>query len=432
MAERLRGNPGGARSALDALQTLDPLSHFVRFEQMLSRPDEAAAKAFVAGIRGEMPQETILELAVWYYGLGRLEEAARLLEPWPAHNESGYWLAFVRHRLGDSRAAETLALAGATSPRMVFPFRPESADVFRWAASATSNWHPRYYLALLEWSWGNDARARALLDECGMRPDFAPFYAARARAFRATAPDRSLADLKRAALLEPGEWRYGKLLAERFIEDRAYAQALEVASRYAAAAPANYMLGLLHAKTLLLAGQYQATAELLGRLNVLPYEGATDARALYREAHLMLAVGELREGRFETALNRVATARLWPENLGAGKPYPDAVDERLEDWLAAKCLERLGRASEARDLLGRLASAGATRGGTGRLVSALALRQIGRQADAARALAAWSAEQGDTRVAGWGRRVWSGGRVSLPPDAASNEELRILSRLSAS
>ena len=49
----------------------------------------------------------------------------------------------------------------------------------------------------------------------------------------------------------------------------------------------------------------------------------------------MLAVGELREGRFEAALNRVTAARLWPENLGAGKPYPDSVDERLEDWLTA-------------------------------------------------------------------------------------------------
>ena len=31
----------------------------------------------------------------------------------------------------------------------------------------------------------------------------------------------------------------------------------------------------------------------------------------------------------------IAKARLWPERLGAGKPYPADVDERLEDVLAA-------------------------------------------------------------------------------------------------
>ena len=50
----------------------------------------------------------------------------------------------------------------------------------------------------------------------------------------------------------------------------------------------------------------------------------------------------------------MAAAREWPEHLGAGKPYAEDVDERLEDWLQAQCLERLGRVAESRAILDRL------------------------------------------------------------------------------
>ena len=29
----------------------------------------------------------------------------------------------------------------------------------------------------------------------------------------------------------------------------------------------------------------------------------------------------------------IKAARLWPENLGVGKPYDDEIDSRLEDWM---------------------------------------------------------------------------------------------------
>ena len=34
-------------------------------------------------------------------------------------------------------------------------------------------------------------------------------------------------------------------------------------------------------------------------------------------------------------LAKVQQARMWPENLGVGRPYDDLVDERTEDWLSA-------------------------------------------------------------------------------------------------
>ena len=79
------------------------------------------------------------------------------------------------------------------------------------------------------------------------------------------------------------------------------------------------------------------------------------------------------------AARRVAAAREWPEHLGAGKPYPEDVDERVEDWMAAQCLERAGKSGEARALFERLAASSKARGAVGGLLSALSLAVLGRQ-----------------------------------------------------
>jgi hypothetical protein len=80
----------------------------------------------------------------------------------------------------------------------------------------------------------------------------------------------------------------------------------------------------------------------------------------------------------------VASAREWPENLGAGKPYPEDVDERLEDWVQALCLEKSGRRADAAALRSRVAKA-APRPGTG-----AAWPEGGVTPDEARILAAWN------------------------------------------
>ena len=84
--------------------------------------------------------------------------------------------------------------------------------------------------------------------------------------------------MERAAKLDPQQWRFGKLIAERYLEDKQDAEALAVAKKYAEQFPENYQLGMLYAKTLLRNKQFQACSDLLAKLNILPYEGATDGR----------------------------------------------------------------------------------------------------------------------------------------------------------
>jgi tetratricopeptide (TPR) repeat protein len=422
LVHRVRGDREKAVAALDALLALDPLSPFGRFEKALVEGGEAAPRAFAAGIRSEMPQETFLELAAWYHDLGRHAESAQVLKLSPQTAEVLYW----RARLQDPGAEATALLqkADEASPELVFPFRPESAEVLRWAASRSSSWRPRYYLALVHWGAGNLDEARRLLDECGERPDYAPFYAARSLAYESTSRERSMADLERAARLDPAQWRFGRMLAERQLRQGAPTRALETASAYAARFPENYILGMLHAKALLANGRYRESADRLARLRVIPYEGSVEGRRLYREAWLMLALEAFRKNDPSGALRSIDAARLWPENLGAGKPYASDVDERLEDWLAAQCLARRGRSAESSELRQRVTAFSGRGRGASTLVHALALKQTGREAEGRQLVADWSAREPESALAAWAVHAYDG-QVSPLPDGAG-EDARVL------
>jgi hypothetical protein len=115
----------------------------------------------------------------------------------------------------------------------------------------------------------------------------------------------------------------------------------------------------------------------MDRLEVLPAEGSAEARSLYREANLLLAVDRLGVGDRRGALRLTAKAREWPERLGAGKPYQEDLDERLEDWVEAMVLVRLGRKSEADAMLRRIVEFKPTGPSTGDLVTELARERLG-------------------------------------------------------
>ncbi|MBN2505570.1 MAG: DUF5107 domain-containing protein [Verrucomicrobia bacterium] len=422
LVRRLQGHRVEARNALDALLALDPLSAFGGFEKALAEGGEDALRAFAASVRNEMPQETFLELAAWYRSLGRPAEAGSVLKLAPQTAEVLYWRA--RLETHDAAAQALLQQADEASPERVFPFRPESAEVLQWAASRSANWRPRYYLALVHWGVGNLDEARRLLDECGEQPDYPPFYAARAQVLENVSPERSRADLEQAARRDPSQWRFGKMLAERQLRHGQPAAALETVRRYCDQFPANYVLGMLDARTLLANGRHQEAADRLARLRVLPYEAGTEGRRLHREAHLMLAVQALRKEDAAGALRSIDTARLWPENLGAGKPYAEDVDERLEDLLAAQCLSRRGESAAADKMLRRVEALGAPPHGIGILVRALALRQMGRAAEGQKLLDDWAARDSGNTLATWALRAYRG-QVGPPPETGS-EEVRVL------
>jgi predicted Zn-dependent protease len=247
---------------------------------------------------------------------------------------------------------------------------------------------------------------------CGDDSSFGPLYAARAQVSDETAGR----DLEKAKRLDQTQWRYGAMLARHHLKRNDPAAALAVAADYALRFPANGALALLHAKALLATSRHQAAADLLSSLNLLPCEGNTEAHSLYRESFLMLAVERLKSQSYDEALQLVDTARQWPENLGAGKPYPSELDERLEDWLAYQCQKKRNAATEAQQILARIISfpAKSRRADAGRIISALALKESGRTAEAEALLNEWPKEDPASELGKWGMEILSG-RPATPP-----------------
>jgi predicted Zn-dependent protease len=338
----------------------------------------------------------------------------------PPNAEVLYWLAYLR------QDKTLLSRAQAASPALVFPFRTEAAAVFEWAAKQSTAWQPRYYLALLRWSEGEVGQARELLASCGDDSGFAPLYAARAQLSEQTAAR----DFENAKHLDPNQWRYGAMLARYHFKQNNPAAALAIAEDYSLRFPANGALALLHAKALLVTGRHQAAADLLSSLNLLPCEGHTEAHSLFRESFLMLAVERLKDGACDQALKFIGTAREWPEHLGAGKPYPSDLDERLEDWLTYRCQRNRNGSNEARQILERIIAfpVRSTHGSAGRIIRALALKASGRASEAEALLSDWLKEEPASELGKWGMEILSG-RTAPLPSGIQDSNCRILSSL---
>ncbi len=174
---------------------------------------------------------------------------------------------------------------------------------------------------------------------------------------------------------------------------------------------------------------------LLATATVLPFEGANDARALYRRANLFAALHELRNGHPDAAGPLIDEARSWPEHLGSGRPYDP--DERLEDFLSARCRHALGDEQGARQAFQRIADWTATQRpgfGSMTLVSALALRELGQGGAAAALLSRWHDHApNDATYQPWAQAVFSGDadgarQALLDPLSHQPRALRVLAR----
>ncbi len=315
------------KKALTDILTLDPLNHFALFEKYQQTRTESDKKIFAESIRGELPAETYEELAIWYYNHSFINEAKELFSLSPATPANLYWLAFLNKEKIDFRLLH---------PAYSFPFRSETAAVIDTLLKTETNWVLKYHLALIYHDRNRISECKQLLQSCGNEPAFAPFYAVRAAV--AGDSDKALAeaDLQRALLLDKN-WRYYKLLGEFYCKQNQYSKALQTVLPYSKAHPDDYIVGLLYTKALLFNNKLNEADKVLSKLNVLPFEGATESRELFREIKLKKAIDAMRKKDRKDASEYIKEAKTYPENLGVGKPYEEDVDYRLEDWLTYLC-----------------------------------------------------------------------------------------------
>jgi hypothetical protein len=418
MIFRMEHDEASAMEVLEKILKLDPLSHFAGFERYLWH--DADADAFKAGIKNELPSETYLDLGIWDYNLGLMDETKKVFAFAPATPEINYWKAFLEDKPVVSQDPDT---ANA------FPYRAETAEILESLIRKNSDWHLKYQLALIWWSRNQTEKAAALFSACGNEPDYAPFYAAKAVLF----PAEQEADLQKARALDKNQWRYPKLLAEYYIRKEAFSKALAVVEPFYAAHSSNYVLGMLYARLLLLTGQYPAADALLTRLDIIPFEGATDGRRLYHEAKLMQAVAQIKKGRYKKALLFIQAAGKWPENLGVGKPYPENIDERLENWLSYHCYHLMGNEKKAQQALNSIAGFQPRTENTvsnylssNTLVTAWALDRSGKRPEAVQLLDRWVQQHPGNKIALWSRKVFEDPHTAVPEEIKKDEVVRIL------
>jgi Tfp pilus assembly protein PilF len=331
VAARLMNKTQDAKRIKEDLLEIDPLNHLVAFEDFWKTKDENSKNAFTHAIKNELPGETFLELAIWYYNINRIEESKAILDLAPQNNKIQYWEAFLNKESADSR--QKLETADKGDPLMVFPFREETAEVLKWAIENTQDWKPRYYLALIESFRNNESAAKELLENIPADVDFAPLYIRRGLMYDSGEKEKQLADFNKALSLDKEEWRYRKYLAEYFLKNKENEKALETVESFYKAHPDNFIIGMLYTRALILTKKYAAAEKVLAKINILPYEGATNGHNLYRQTKLMLALEALEKRDFKTALKKVQEAKEWPMNLGEGMPFPGSVKTQLEDEL---------------------------------------------------------------------------------------------------
>lgn len=325
----------------------DPLSHYARFENYLMTKDPQDLVDFKKLIRNELPHETYLELAIKYFNLGLTMEAEMVLSSSPEYPMVSYWLAFLNKDSNPQAAEDYYKKANSLDPLLVFPYRQESIAILAWATKYSDSWQPKYYLALIWWNLGAVDIAQEQFLAVDNNPDFYPFYLAKANLFKDSS-EIVIQSIKRAHQLSPDNWRTTLELTNHYLSDNDFTRAIKTIQLNFKNNPSNYYLGLSYAKALMLNKQNEECLDLLQNLNVLPNEGATEGRHLYRISNLNLAVDALISKEDDLMQHHLNLAKAWPENLGVGKPY--ITDERIEDYIQALALLNSGKKKKARQL----------------------------------------------------------------------------------
>jgi tetratricopeptide (TPR) repeat protein len=280
-----------------------------------------------------------------YYEWNMDEEALMILDLAPEHPMVQVWQAWLLDRAGhESEADAKLMLAADASPDLVFPFRPEMVELFSWANQIVPSWKWLYYEGLICWQHNQVSLARSFFNSCGMEPDFAPFFLAKAKLF-SDDPAVVKESVEEAYALEPDSWREAMEMVKQHVRDNQPEKALQTAKKNYKLHPDNCMAGLQYANILSLNGKHSETLKVLNQIQMLPAEsdkwsGDIDAHSLFRETNIRSALNQMKAGKWKNAIGNLQAAETWPPNLGWGEPY--FADNRLTQYLLAYCYEKMG------------------------------------------------------------------------------------------
>ncbi|PTM08106.1 MAG: DUF5107 domain-containing protein [Bacteroidetes bacterium] len=329
------------QDAIDNIFKLDPLSDFTRHEAVILGKNDL--ETFNSKITNELPFESYLELAATYLQFNDKESAISVLKESQQHPIVNLWLANLDHINQDSYIKNVFE----ASAEMVFPHRVETAEFLETILKTNSHWKLKYYLGLIYWHKGLKEKASELFKQCKNEPDFAAFYLTKMNLMKLTSVEERN-HLESAYELDSYNWRTALALSKNYLASKETSKAIEIGEKFIKLFPENSQIGMNYTSALLQDEQYLNALNFLEKFNILPFEGSTEGKKIYTLVCIKLALKAHEQKQYNEAIAYAEKAKLWPRNLGVGKPYD--VDERLENYIIAKANDKLGNKSNTQKL----------------------------------------------------------------------------------
>ncbi|WP_162344247.1 DUF5107 domain-containing protein [Cyclobacterium salsum] len=414
---RLAGEKQAAAAVLEKLWDIDPLNHFIRFEQYLNEPKPAALETVHSLINNEFPYQTHLELAATYLKYNRNAEALQVLAESPAHALVDLWTAFLDKNQQDSGLDALLAKPIA----FVLPYRKESLEMLNRARQERTHWKLDYYLALNLMAFNEPEEAAKLLTEIDEKADEATFYLNRALLLEKTGGKDPLADLKKAWEMDPSQWRHWQHLARYQAENGQEQEALSLLKKATRTFSGSYVLEMDYIRVLNSLGQYKKAMDLLDKINVLPYEGAGEGRALFETVYLNAALEDMHGRRWKPAQAKLEKSLEWPENLGVGKPF--TTNETMQVYLLGLVAQAQNQQDLFRSRMQQVIAAteNMSRNRSEQLLGLFALEALGESEEAA---ALWEEikSEGNKETVNFIGRLYPGGDQPIASESGNRRE----------
>ena len=391
---------------LNDLDAADPLNHFIRLERYITHPTDANQLEVKKYITNEFPHYTYLIYALWYYKIGRIQDALKVIHLAPSHPLVHLWSGYLHYLINDHQTAiNELDKVVQGDPKLVFPYRRETIKPLTWALGENNHWKIKYYLGLTYLNAGDVKQCEDLWMECKNEPDFYPFYISRANLYESfedkirhlsiyEKSESSTAqgwegsdqiirnDIEKALFHGEDEWRVSMIASEFYLNRGEIERALEICKKRFRDDPANYYVGSQYASMLYKNSNYKETIQLLKELQILKGEATGPAQSIWRNSNISMALELMGRKKYESALKYIDMSREYLYNLVMAKPY--VTDERLADFVASVCLEKMGRKEESSLLKSSIAEHVKTDGhlpnNTNDFLSALVLRSNGETA----------------------------------------------------
>lgn len=349
-----QGDEKAVKEYAQGLLQINPLHFLAQLETNSLTNKGSDISAALPKIENELPQETILGLALRYNELGFTDRALVTLLEGPKAVKNGLWIAYLQRDSNAPKSEEILNKMVAEKIDLVFPYRRETIPMLAWAVTQNNHWKLRYYLAQNYLAVNKKEEAQQLLVNCANEPDSDIFYRFRAKVLKDGPIEQRFADYKKAFELNPSDWKVNEEFIQFYLSNERYEEAVKLSSKAYRKFPDNYNIGLAHAKSLLYTGSYQKVVQVLQKIRVLPFEHASESREIYERAHKAVALSHLQKDKNEKALDVLKKSKEWPENIGVGKPYDP--DERPQEYLMAIAMERMGMTEDSNSLLTAIVS----------------------------------------------------------------------------